>query len=91
MCSKGMRVSFKGVCLDIMYRQVLRLAYWKTNGFPRNGFKMFIYEVRIFNRNQWCVIRTYATLEEAKAFGEILSVAWDIKKTTLEAANLAGA
>ncbi len=52
---------------------------------------MNIYQVRIFNRNQWCVIRTYATLEEAKAFAELLSVEWDIKETTLEAANLAGA
>jgi hypothetical protein len=50
---------------------------------------MSIYKVRIFNRNQWCVIRTYATLEEAKAFAELLSVEWDIKETTLEAANLA--
>lgn len=23
-----------------MYRQVLDLPYWKTNGFPRNDFKM---------------------------------------------------
>jgi hypothetical protein len=61
------------------------------NGPKKAGFKMNIYQVRIFNRNQWCVIRTYATLEEAKAFAELLSVEWDIKETTLEAANLAGA
>jgi hypothetical protein len=55
---------------------------------------MNIYQVRFFINNFWSIVRTYATLEEAQAFTETLtagSVEWDIKETTLEAANLAGA
>ena len=53
--------------------------------------KMNIFEVRIFSNKQWHTIRTYAIIEEAQAFAELLSVEWDIKETTLEAANLVGA
>lgn len=47
ICGVGNRREKGGNCpliclrvLTLMYRQVLSLAYWKTNGFPRNGFKM---------------------------------------------------
>ena len=41
-------------------------------GIHRKGFKMFIYEVRIFGGLNWYVIRTYADHDEAASFGRML-------------------
>ena len=49
---------------------------------------MYLYQVRIFKNNKWCVTRTYETKQAAIGFAQWLNVEWDIKKVSLDEANL---
>jgi hypothetical protein len=67
---------------------MLSLSQWGTA--PKNGYKMNLYQVRLFINNKWQVIRTYGTESEALMFAQLLQPEWDVKEVSVAEANQAG-